>query len=254
MNTNYATDVLQVVKLGKYYQLKYLSTYRLGGFEETCNFGIGDDLIPLKPVSFKNNDYKLSNNISRAITTCRNIALSNEWDYFITLTLDSEKYDRFDLSKFHKDLSSFFKYLNRKFTCCIKYLLVPERHKNGAWHMHGLIRGIPLSCLSINDNGFLSFIPYSNKFGYCSLSPVVSSVAVSLYITKHLSKQIKSGVIDLGQHLYYHSRGLDHGVTIALLPATKLPDNFVFQYESEDKSYKSSFFEDSSFLSDLGLI
>lgn len=250
----YVNDVIQVVQLGKYYQIKYLSSLRLGGFEDNIP-DFGDFLEPLKLYKEKGkNNHKLSNNISRAITTCRYIALSNDWDYFITLTLDPKKYDRFNLQNWHKDLSSFFKSINRKFSCKIRYLLVPERHENGAWHIHGLIQGIPSNLVKLNDNGYLDFIPYNLQFGYCSLSPVVSHVAVSLYITKHLSKQIKCGVIDLNQHLYYCSRGLNRGKLIGVYNARLLPDWFNFQYVSEDGLYKSSFFEDNSFLFDLGMI
>lgn len=249
----YTHDVIQVIRLGKYYQVKYLSSVRLSGFEENIP-GFGDDLEPLKTYTEIKNDHKLSNNISRAISTCRNIALSNEWDYFITLTLDPQKYNRYDLVTFHNDLSKFFKKINRKYNCKIRYLLVPEQHKNGAWHIHGLIADIPTILLDHNKNGFLDFKLYSNNFGYCSIDPVISHIAISLYITKHLSKQIYNGVIDRGEHLYYCSRGLNRGILIKKLRRFQLPDNFHFQYESEDGFYKSSFFEDNTFLKHIGLL
>ena len=199
-NPTYEHNVVQVVKLGNIYQLQYLASRKMGGFEENINFGLNDDLIPVRPFSLKKNDKKLSNNISRAISTCRQLALSNEWDYFITLTLDPKKYDRFDLEKFHFDVTSFFRSINRRYRVHVNYLLVPERHKNGAWHLHGLISKLPSCLLNINNNGYLDFELYSSKFGWCSLSPVRSQFAVALYITKHLGKQIYNGVTDLHEH------------------------------------------------------
>ncbi len=249
-------DVLQVVKLGSHYQLKYLQTVHQGGFEENINFGLNDFFIPVRLLRSSEpvNDHKLKNNISRALTTCRNIALSNEWDYFITLTLDPNKYDRFDLPKFHHDLYIFFKKINRMYSCHIDYLLVPECHKNGAWHMHGVISNIPTEALSINDNGYMDFPDYRDQFGFCSLDQVRSGIAVSLYISKHLGKQLYNGVIDRYGHLYYCSRGLSRGEIINVLNVSRLPDNFHFQYESQDGTYKSSFFDDDTYLKTLGLL
>lgn len=252
----YIHDVLQVIKLGEHYQIKYLQSVKQGGFEENINFGLDDFLTPVRLYHFSDPvyDYKLKNNISRALTTCRNIALSNKWDYFITLTLDSKKYNRYDLKKYHSDLSVFFKRINRKFNTHIYYLLVPESHKNGAWHMHGLISNIPNECLHTNDHGYLDFKQYHDQFGFCSLDPVRSGIAVSLYITKHLGKQLYNGTVERYDHLYYCSRGLNRGELVSVLNATSLPDDFTFQYESKDGTYKSSFFDDGELLKKLGLI
>lgn len=249
-------DVLKVVKLGSHYQLKYIQAVKQGGFEENINFRLNDFFIPVRLLRSSEpvNDHKLKNNISRALTTCRNIALSNEWDYFITLTLDPKKYDRYDLQKFHKDLSGFFKRINRKFNCHVVYLLVPESHKDGAWHIHGLISSIPARLLDYNDNGFLDFRLYRDQFGFCSLEPVRSGIAVSLYISKHLGKQLYNGALERYDHLYYCSRGLSRGEVICVLNASRLPDDFHFQYESQDGSYKSSFFDDDTYLKTLGLL
>lgn len=252
----YEHDIIQVVKLGEHYQIKYLRYYRLGGFEECLYFGEGwsDRLTSPKLLNEKVNDHKLSNNISRAITKCREYALSNDWDYFATLTIDPKKMDRYDLESFWTEFSKFIKALNRKHKCHVDFLLVPERHENGAWHLHGLLHGLPDNLVSRNKFGYLDFPDYSNRFGFINLDPVRSTVAVSMYITKHLSKQIYNGVLRPGSHLYHHSRGLTSGVVVSLLRASNLPADFTFQYESEDKSYKSSFYEDSSFLEDLGII
>lgn len=254
--TPYAHDVVQVVKLGNHYQVKYLKSVMIPGYETSIDFHMNDDLISAKrfPGLRKKNNQKLKNNISRALTTCREIALSNDWQYFITLTLDPTKYDRFDLCKWHKDLSVFFRLYNRHFNCSIKYLLVPERHSNGAWHMHGLIAGIQDSSIVTNVNGYISWDEYCKRFGYCSLGSIKNSVAVSFYISKHLGKQLYNGVLDLNSHLYYCSRGLSRGQLVSVVNASALPDNFKFQYEATDGTYKSSFFEDGTFLKKIGLI
>lgn len=252
----YEHNIVQVVKLGSSYQVKYLKDLRLSGYDDfSINFGENDDLIPTHFLKEKNHyNYKLSNNISRAITACREYALSNNWDYFATLTFDPEKVNRYDLDSIWSCFAKFVKSINRKFNCHINYLLVPERHKNGAWHCHGLFQGIPDNLISNNVFGYADFQMYRDRFGFISLDKVRSKIAVSFYITKHLSKQIYNGDLRIGHHLYFHSRGLTRGVVISLLRISDLPKSFNFQYESEDGSYKSSFFEDDSFLKSIGLI
>ena len=91
------------------------------------------------------NDSKLSNSFSRARTRVFEYASCNEFEYFITLTIDKEKLDRYDLKEYIKKLGQFIRNYRRDYGCDIQYLLIPEKHIDGAWHMHGLIKGIPKS-------------------------------------------------------------------------------------------------------------
>lgn len=163
------------------------------------------------------NDEKLNNNISRARSMIFDYSMCNSFDYFVTLTLSDDKYDRYDLKSYIKDLSQFIRDLRKKYNSNIQYLLIPEKHKNGAWHMHGLIKGIPDNMLHINKNGYLDWEDYKNKFGYISMSKVKNKIAVSKYITKYISKSIKNGssVTELNKKLYYVSRGLKSGEIVS---------------------------------------
>jgi len=74
--------------------------------------------------------------------------MCNDWTHFITCTLDKDKYDRYNLPVFQKDLSQFLRNQRKKYKAEIKYLLIPEQHKDGAWHMHGLLQGLKECMLS----------------------------------------------------------------------------------------------------------
>ena len=65
-------------------------------------------------------------------------ALSNKWDYFITLTTDKRKVDRFDDEEV-KALWRACRQRLQRFDPNVKILLLPERHKNCALHFHGLV-------------------------------------------------------------------------------------------------------------------
>lgn len=160
----------------------------------------------------ENNSYdeKLSNNIARARGRVLEIALCNPWEWFVTLTLDGEKQDRSDLNRYIKDLGNWIGNFNRKYGCNMKYILVPELHKDGkSWHMHGLLHDVPDAALVRNEHGYWDIPYYRNRFGYISLSAVKSHEKVSRYITKYISKSMSARVEDKAKHLFYASKKLN---------------------------------------------
>lgn len=155
-------------------------------------------------------DSKLANSIARARTRVFEIAICNDFDYFITLTIDKEKLDRYDLREYIKKLGQFIRNYRRDYGCDIQYLLIPEKHVDGAWHVHGLIKGIPADQLKKNEYGYLDWEDYKKRFGYCSIDKIKNQEAVSKYITKYIRKSFDTdrGVTDKESKLYYCSRGL----------------------------------------------
>ena len=165
------------------------------------------------------NDNKLKNNISRARSMVLQYALCNPWDFFFTGTLAKTKYDRFNLDVFSSSLTQFMRDQRKKWDAAIQYLLVPEHHQNGAWHIHGLVNGLPHEALGsfsdlekaplhLIEGGFSNWPDYMKKFGFCSMAPVRDPVATAFYITKYISKDLSERAADLHRHLYFHSRPL----------------------------------------------
>lgn len=161
------------------------------------------------PCNDKNdNDNKLDNNISRARGKVFEYAKCNEWDYFATLTLDKSKKDRYDLQAYISDLGRFIRNERIRTGCDIKYLLIPEQHKDGAWHMHGYFYGIPVDDVQMNAHGYYEWSGYSKRFGYCSLDKIKDKDRCDNYITKYISKEMGGQAIEKNKKLYYTSRGL----------------------------------------------
>lgn len=182
------------------------------------------------------NDNKLANNFSRARSMVLQYALCNPWDYFFTGTLDEKKYDRYNVDKFMNDLSQFVRDKRKKYDAKFQVLLIPEHHQNKAWHVHGLIYGLPDEVLRpfrppepqhLIDGGFLNWEDYMHKFGFCSLGRIRDPVATAYYVTKYISKDLSSRSGDLGKHLYFHSR--------PLLKAQPVSD--VYAYEPQLEAY-----------------
>jgi hypothetical protein len=164
------------------------------------------------------NDTKLDNNYSRAKSKVLQYALCNPWTWFFTGTLDKGKYDRHDLQKYHDDLSQFIRDQRKKHKAKIQYLLVPEAHKDGAWHMHGLIHNLPESAIEVFTldkhpakvvkGGYKNWVDYSEKFGFCSLGRIKHPVATAFYVSKYVSKDVSKRAGDMGKHLHFASRPL----------------------------------------------
>lgn len=154
------------------------------------------------------NDEKLDTNVARARSKVFDYSMCNSWDFFVTLTLNQKLYNRFDLKKYSKDLSQFIRDYNKKHGVKMKYMLIPEMHEDGAWHMHGFIYGLPESHLITNSYGYLDWEAYKNKFGYISLDKIRSQEGASKYITKYIKKDLSARSRELNAHLYYCSKGL----------------------------------------------
>lgn len=103
-----------------------------------------DEYMELLTSSSVSKDKDMSNptrgdSIRRAKEKIYDIAMCNEFEYFITWTLDKEMIDRYDPNLVAKKLKVFLNNLVKRKE--VRYLVVPELHQDGAIHMHGLIAG-----------------------------------------------------------------------------------------------------------------
>ena len=83
----------------------------------------------------------------RARIAVRDLGLANDWAYFVTLTLDAQRIDRYDPVEVVKHLNHWLD--NRVRRDGLAYVLVPEHHKDGAIHFHGFFN----DALSVVDSG-----------------------------------------------------------------------------------------------------
>lgn len=177
------------------------------------------------------NESKLADNVSRTKQKIFELAFCNPWQFFFTGTLNPKKYNRTDLEKFHKDFCKWLQNYNQYYNCNIKYLVVPELHKDGkSWHLHGFLMGVPdvdLKQFQIGDkmgksladkvfNGDIvyNWIPYQEKFGFCDLEPIRNHEAIAKYVTKYINKDLAKSVTKLNAHQYYRSRDLKTALEI----------------------------------------
>lgn len=176
------------------------------------------DVVRLKdPEKVQHYDNKLDCNYSRARNMVLQYALCNQWDWFFTGTLDEKKYNRYNLDRFQKDLTQWIRDKRKLYGTQVQYLLIPEHHADGAWHIHGMISGLPEDRIrkfrwpepkDLINSDFMNWPDYMNKFGFCSLGPIRDPVGTAFYVVKYISKDLSRRGGDLGKHLYFHSRPL----------------------------------------------
>lgn len=137
------------------------------------------------------------------------MARCNRWDWFFTITFDPALVDRYSYDDCSRKVSDWLSNL-RKLDPYIQYLIVPEQHKDGAWHFHGLINHSPALCMTYSGKDTRRGVPIYNigryRFGYTTATHVQSSEAVSRYITKYITKELVS--VSSGRKLYWASRNL----------------------------------------------
>ena len=213
-------EVCIVKRYGDRYKLIFITSKRIPGYEEVLDEW---ELFCRKHGRKIKGTCKLENNIARARSRIYEIAMCNEWSHFITGTLDGSKYDRYNLSAFQKDLTIFIRNQRKDAKAPnLKYLIIPEQHKDGAWHFHGLLNGLNPSMLSEFGpdvpkkirSQYRNYRAYSKKFGFCSVGEIKNQEAVAAYITKYISKDMAKTNIGLGNHLYYCSLGLNRAEII----------------------------------------
>ena len=170
---------------------------------------------------------RFSQSISRTKSRVFELAACNEFQHFCTFTQDEKLRDRFDLSDFRKDFAQLVRNINRGRETKIKYLLIPEKHKNGAWHMHGLLSGLQpddLRPFELTENiperlkkmirggtAVYDWTRYRRAFGYFTCTEIESREACAKYVTKYISKDLQKTVREGGEHLFFASQGLKGG-------------------------------------------
>lgn len=165
------------------------------------------------------------NSLNRTVNEVYKYSRQCNWDYFVTLTFDKKKVDRYDFSECMKKASKWFNNQQQRKAFNLQYIFVPEQHEDGAWHVHGLIARV--GDMSFIDSGRKAKgrVVYNLtgwKFGFSTATKVVDTCKVSSYITKYITKELCA--VTKGKKRYYRSRNIPEPVE----------DNFLLENEERD--------------------
>lgn len=174
---------------GRFFRVCSIKACRDKGFEDICK----------KKKTDKKEVDRIS--LSRTRRNIRELALCNDFEYFCTLTVDSSKCDRYSLDEVQDNLRKCLRNI-RNNSNSFRYLIITEKHKDGAFHFHGLMSGF--SDLYVNKFGYLSCSKL-DVLGFNSFSKIESLEKVSNYILKYITKDC---VRNSHNQVYISSRGL----------------------------------------------
>ena len=161
----------------------------------------------------------------------------NPWDYWVTLTFDKSLVGGSAMRSEWRTVKAVLTWLqmyNANHGVSIRYILVPDLHADGAFHLHGLLSGVPLQLIEwwTVDNAPTakiraricsgvscgSFKPYSARFGFSRIEPLKNAGAAGHYLSSHylgsLDKlQALSDRLGPEHNLVFHSKGLNRWTT-----------------------------------------
>ncbi|MDO4902123.1 MAG: hypothetical protein Q4A21_01025 [bacterium] len=173
----------------------------------------------------------LQKSINRTKTKISDYVLSNNFSHFATFTFDAKnpkiktEQNRHNFAKMSALLQQWLntEQVNHQRThgSKFKYLIVPERHKNGAWHFHALLENY----LNPTDNFHSRKNPYAtiseiknpkpntkrkfiNRYnlGRSEIAPIRDTSKMASYIKKYITKEL---ITEPNAKRYWSSRNLN---------------------------------------------
>lgn len=146
----------------------------------------------------------IKRSVRRTLNEIYDISRCNCWELFVTLTFNPDKVDSFDYDEVTKKLKNWLDTIRRK-SKDLKYLIVPELHKSGRYHFHGLFANVDYDKLKLIDSGkrtntgLVIYNIDSYRWGFSTATKVKNTNAVNKYIAKYVTK-------DLAKNTMYRRR------------------------------------------------
>ena len=212
MSKNNKIYNLKMIKAGEYERYKY--------FELAC-------IVPDnggntgKRGQAKDREESIRRAMHRAKEKIYGYVIANDWQYWATQTFNREVVDRYNLDEIVKRYNQKLYNLKKRSYPELKWLVVPELHKDGAWHLHMFMSGIPKDRMKYSgcdyyvkakncyrpiynwlDTEDLGFNYYLYIGDFEPLERVITTNYVTKYITKDLVKK------RFNKKMYWCSRGL----------------------------------------------
>lgn len=170
------------------------------------------------------------------------LSRANVWDWFVTLTFAPDAVNRYDYDDCSTKLRKWLNNMRTRSEDDFRYLVVPERHQDGAFHFHGLFANA--DSLGIVDSGHVTksgdkiYNIGRYKFGFTTATAVKENDSVTKYITKYTTKDLVSHI--KGKNKYWASRNLNLPIeTVLVLEKDELQSLHNELVQDECLYYKS---------------
>lgn len=175
--------------------------------------------------------------VKRAKDKVFDIVYQNDWDYFLTITIDKKQMDRYNVETFKKALKTWLENKVKRYD--LQYILIPEHHKDGALHAHALIKN---GSFDMIDSGYKTkdlkkiYNVQDWIYGFSTAIEVTGDKqSLSFYITKYLTKES----CKIFGKFYWSSRNITRTVDVEYNNVdwdnVQSPEYGSFKYESDFK-------------------
>lgn len=190
---------------------------------------------------------RLPQHLCRARRTVRDLILCNPMDFFCTFTFNGEKIDRYNFDLCKKKITEVFKNYKSRYSPNFRYIIVPEFHKDGAVHFHGVVAGISPEDLTVpkmiwkrnkktdalelvpNTRRYVDWSYYSKKLGFFSCSLIRNAEKCAWYVSKYITKDLAD--LPAGGNIFLSSKNLRRPELV--FDSDDVPMTFTPDYQDE---------------------
>lgn len=159
--------------------------------------------------------------MNRAKEKIHGYVMANNWDYWATQTFNIKVIDRYNLDEIVRRYNQKLWDLRRRKYSNLKWLIVPEQHKDGAWHLHMFMSGISADKVVysgydyFNKKGTFSRRIYNwvdtidygfNDYLYIGDCNPLERYKMANYVIKYITKDLVKERFN--KKMYWSSRGL----------------------------------------------
>ena len=151
-------------------------------------------------------EYEKLKNLWRIKTKIKDYILSNDFNYFWTLTFKDDRYD-YDLA--FKKMGKWLEKMRKKYGK-FDYIMIPELHKDGAIHFHGVTGGLNALIVDagVKHKGAKVYNCLEWEHGFTTLTKIRDKEKTASYVTKYVTKEMQNSIVEKGKKKYWCSRGL----------------------------------------------
>lgn len=206
--------------------MSQLRIYRFPEWQETPYKFVGlkrrTDSVLAEKAPPQEHKGRMDESLSRSRRLIQEYILCNRFDLFCTFTFDECKVnDRTDYKAIKSRLCKAFNNFRNRYDPDFRYLIVPELHKNGAVHFHGVMTTPHGLCSPLmipkkidgkrhmvpNTPGYMDWPYYSSRFGFFSCSWIRNYTGCAVYVSKYLTKDLAAW-FEKSDQIVMHSKGL----------------------------------------------
>lgn len=143
-------------------------------------------------------------------------ALSNSFRWFVTLTFNPEKVNSSDYETAKNILLKWCRRMRDRYKR-FDYMLIPELHKSGAVHFHGLLGDIPACFVeAVNPKTGNTIIRHNRQvynlteweYGFSDCEEIESPERAASYIMKYVTTALLTDKKMYNKKRYFNSQGL----------------------------------------------